>query len=127
MYNIIYPKLSEIGISEMWEAEKMLDKGGNTVTDEANTYGRPAKFNIVKPKKLLFVDEVGDNTSQANDGNKTRKKYITGKGCRAHQQNSFINCHCITLVFTATSGDPVTCAIVVAADKLKPHEKLGFN
>jgi hypothetical protein len=71
----------------------MLDKRGNIVTDETDVYGRPAKFNLVKPKKLLFVDEVGDNTSQANDGNKTGTKYVIGKGWRAHQQNSFIESH----------------------------------
>jgi hypothetical protein len=69
MYNVIYPKLSEIGISEMWETEKMLDKGGNIVTDETYMCGRPTKFNLVKPNKLPFVDEVGVKTTQANDGN----------------------------------------------------------
>jgi hypothetical protein len=64
----------------------MLEKGGNIVTDEAKICGRPTKLNLVKPKKLLFVDEVGDNISQANDGNKTGTTYVTGKGWIAHHK-----------------------------------------
>jgi hypothetical protein len=47
------------------------------------------------PEKLIFVDEVGETTSQANDSNKMGTKYIT-----AQQQNSFTDCHYTTLGFT---------------------------
>jgi hypothetical protein len=55
---------------------------------------------------LIFVDEVGDNTSQANDGNKIGTKYVTGNGWRAQQQNSFTDCHYITLGFTSVMEEP---------------------
>jgi hypothetical protein len=93
MYAFIYEKLAEKGLAEVWETEKMLDKEGNEVTNKEDMYGRPTKYNLTHPEKLIFVDEVGDNTSQANDGNKTGTKYFTGKGWRAHQQNSFTDCH----------------------------------
>jgi hypothetical protein len=105
----------------------MLDKEGNIVMDEEHMYGRPTKYNLTHPEKLIFVDEVGDNTSQANDGNKTGTKYVTGSGWRAQKQNSFTDCHYTTPGFTAVTGEPIMCAIIIAADKLKSHEKLGFN
>jgi hypothetical protein len=99
----------------------MLDKEGNIVTDEADMYGSPTKYRLTHPEKLIFVDEVGDNTSQANDGNNTGTKYVTGKGWRAQQQNSFTDCHYTTLGFTAATGEPVMCAIIIDADRLKDH------
>jgi hypothetical protein len=57
---------------------KCMMSSGNIVTDEADMYGRPTKYHLTHPEKLIFVDEVGDNTSQANDGNRTGTKYVTG-------------------------------------------------
>jgi hypothetical protein len=126
-YDFIYEKLAEKGLAEVWETEKMLDNEGNEVTKKEDMYGRPTKYNLTHPDKLIFVDEVGNNTSQANDGNKTGTKYVTRKGWRAHQQNSFTDCHYTTLGFTAATGEPVMCAVIIAADRLKDHEKIGFN
>jgi hypothetical protein len=67
MYDFIYENIVEKGLEEVWETEKMLDKEGNQVTNKEDMYGRPTKYNLTHPEKLIFVDEVGDNTSQAND------------------------------------------------------------
>jgi hypothetical protein len=77
IYDVIYENLAEKGLAEKWEEQKMLDKEGNIVMDEEHMYGCPTKYNLTHPEKLIFVDEVGDNTSQANDGNKTGTKYVT--------------------------------------------------
>jgi hypothetical protein len=73
------------------------------------------------------VDEVVETTSQANDGYKTGTKHITGNGWRAQQQHSFKDCHYTTLGFTIATGEPVMCAVIIAAEKLIKHERLGFN
>jgi hypothetical protein len=78
MYDVIYENLAQTGLAEKWEEEKMVDKEGNIVMDEEHMYGRPTKYNLTHPEKMIFVDEVGDNTSQANDGNKTVTTYVTG-------------------------------------------------
>jgi hypothetical protein len=127
MYDFIYDNLAEKVLAEVWETEKMLDKEGNEVTNKEDMYGHPTKYNLTHPEKLIFVDEVGDNNSQANDGNKRGTTYITGKGWRAQQKNSFTDCHYTTIGFTATTGEPVMCAVIIAADRLKDHDKLGFN
>jgi hypothetical protein len=89
MYDFIYENIAEKGLAEVWETEKMLDKEGNEVTNKEDMYGRPTKYNLTHPEKLIFVDEVSNNTSQTNDVNKTGTKCVTGKGWRAQQQNSF--------------------------------------
>jgi hypothetical protein len=97
----------------------MLDKEGDIVMDKEHMYGRPTKYNLTHSEKLIFADEVVDNTSQANDGSKTGTKYVTGSGRRAQQKNSFTDCHYITLGFTAATGEPIMCAVIIAADKLR--------
>jgi hypothetical protein len=127
MYGVIYNKLAEKVLSEVWDTDKMLDKQGNEVTSKDDMYDHPTKFHLTHPEKLIFVDELGDNTSQANDDIKTGSKCVTGKGWWEKHQNPFTECHYTTLGFTATTGEPVMCAIIIAADRLKYHEKLGFN
>jgi hypothetical protein len=97
MYDVIYVKLEEKGLAEKWEEQQILDKEGSIVMDEKNMYGRPTTYNLTHPEKMIFVDEVGDNTSQANDRNKTGTSYVTGNGLRAHHQNSFTDFHYTTL------------------------------
>jgi hypothetical protein len=67
----------------------MLDKHGNEVRDKDDMYGRPKKFYLTHPEKLIFVYEVGGTTSQATDGNKTGTKYVMGKGWQAQKKKSF--------------------------------------
>jgi hypothetical protein len=87
LYDFICYNISEKGLAEVWYTAKMLENQGNEVTHKDDMYGRPTKLCLTHPEKLIFVDEVGDKTSQANDGNKTGTKYVTGKGWRAQQQN----------------------------------------
>jgi hypothetical protein len=121
MYDFIYDKLAEKKSAEVWEEEKMLDRKGNIVTNKEDMYGRPKKYNLTHPEKLIFVDEVGETTSQANGGDKTGTKYVTGNGRRAQHQYSFTDSH-YTLGFTAATGEPVMCSVIIAAEKLREHE-----
>jgi hypothetical protein len=57
----------------------MLNKQVNEVTHNDYMYGCPTKFNRTHPEKLIFVDEVGDNTSQTNDGGVNRNQLRHGK------------------------------------------------
>jgi hypothetical protein len=123
MYDVIYEKLAEKGLTEKWEEENMLDKEGNIVMDEEHMYGRPTKYNLTHPVNMVFVDDVGDNTSHANDGNKTGTKYVTGIVLQAQQKKKFTDCQFTSLGFTATTGEPIVFAVIISADKLKSHEK----
>jgi hypothetical protein len=67
----------------------MLDRKYNIVTHKEDMYGRPKKYNLSHPEKLIFVDEVRGPTPQANNGNKIGTKYVTRNEWRAQQHNSF--------------------------------------
>jgi hypothetical protein len=95
----------------------MLDRRGNIVRNKEDVYGCPPKYNLTHTEKLVFVDEVGVTTSQANDGKQTGTKYAAGNLWRAQQQNSFTYCSYATLGFTVVTGDPVMCAVIIAAKK----------
>jgi len=46
------------------------------VEREGDAYGRNTQFELVHPEKVIFVDEVGSNTSQKNDGNIGGEKFL---------------------------------------------------
>ena len=53
-----------------------LDKAGNIVKTEKQAFGQKLKNILLHPNKLLFIDEVGSNTSQAKDGHCGGKKFL---------------------------------------------------
>jgi hypothetical protein len=71
--------------------------------NEEEQFGRKTKLLLTRPDMLMYVDEVGYNTSQSNDGNRSGTKYVTGKGMRPQQQNTFTDSHFTTLGFTAAT------------------------
>jgi hypothetical protein len=73
MYNNLYGKLTEKGIAKELDEEVMLDKKGNITENEEEQFGRKTKLLLTRPDMLMYVDEVGDNTSQSNDGNRSGK------------------------------------------------------
>jgi hypothetical protein len=73
MYNHAYGKLTERGIAKELDEEAMLDKEGNITENEKEQFGRKMKLLLTHPDMLMYVDEVGDKTSQINDGNGSGK------------------------------------------------------
>jgi hypothetical protein len=72
------------------------------------------------PNKLIFVDEVGSNTSQAKGGQKGGEKVsCIGTAARPQQRSAMKDAHFTVLGFTAAEGTPVMCAIIFAAKELE--------
>jgi hypothetical protein len=44
------------------------NKKGEVVEEEEKAFGMQSKYELIHPDWLLFVDEVGSNTSQSKDG-----------------------------------------------------------
>ena len=63
-----YKEMVKGGIAEELDEEVWLNKEGHTVATEEESFGMKTKYMLKHPGKLLFVDEVGNNTSQAKDG-----------------------------------------------------------
>ena len=67
-----------------WRAEELqvsfsaavyLNKQGEIVETKEESFGLPTKYIIHRPDKLVFVDEVGSNTSTTKDGNFGGEKF----------------------------------------------------
>jgi hypothetical protein len=127
IYDDVYDKLAEAGITEELDAEVWLDRHGNIAKTEAESYGRKTKYLLRYPEKLIFVDEVGDHISQKGDGNAGGQKFMVAPDMKAQVRHSFKSNHFMVPVFTAADGHPIMCAIIIAASKLQVTNVTGFN
>jgi hypothetical protein len=76
---------------------------------------------------MIFVDEVGNNTSQAKDGQVGEQTYLCSKDVQPQQRASTKDTHFTVLGFTAANGDPLLCAMIIAAKTLKEEWIMGFD
>jgi len=53
-----------------------LNKRGNIVELEGESFGLKTEYLLHHPSKLIFVDKVGSNTSQTKDGNCGGEKFF---------------------------------------------------
>ena len=82
---------------------------------------------MVDAERLIFVDEVGDNTSQKDDGNVGGEKFVVPKNGKATMKSSVKDNHFTVLGFTDGLGRPLMCAVIIAAMKLSAVDITGFN
>ena len=86
------------------------------------------KYMLKHPGKLLFVDEVGNNTSQAKDGQIGGQKLLTvGSESRQQTRSAQKDAHFTVLGFTTSDGKPVMCAIIFAPKQLEPGWVQGLD
>ncbi len=62
------------------EEEVMVRSDGTITTNNGEQAGRKTKYILTRPEFVFFVDEVGCNTSQKNDGNNGGQKFIVQSG-----------------------------------------------
>jgi hypothetical protein len=84
MYNEVYPSLVDSGLAIKHDVPVWRNDAGEVVNKE-NSVGCESKYELVHPNLLLFVDEVGSNTSQAKDGNVGGEKFLCTKHGRPQQ------------------------------------------
>jgi hypothetical protein len=73
------------GIASKLDTPVWFDKRGNIMEQEMDAFGLASKYYLQKHNKLLFIDEVGSNTSQAKDGNIGGGKFLCSSGGRPQQ------------------------------------------
>ena len=127
MYRDVYEEMAKMGIKEKLDEEVWLNKSGDVVANEEGALGMKTKYILKHPNKLIFVDEVGSNTSQAKDGQKGGEKVLCiGTAARPQQRSAMKDAHFTVLGFTAAEGTPVMCAIIFAA-KAKSLNFVGYR
>ncbi len=62
----------------------MVEAGIAEVVEEAIQHeaGLPTKYKLTRPEYLVFIDEMGYNTNQLNDGKVGGELFIMPKKCR---------------------------------------------
>jgi hypothetical protein len=113
MYKEVYKLLVEKKLAQEYPEENYLDENGIPTGDESKAVGFRTKYKLIRPDMFFFADEVGDNTSQKNDG--CRNERVIAESSQAAQTNADTSSdnHFTTFVITAADGVPVCCAILL--------------
>jgi hypothetical protein len=127
MYHECCEKMVESKIAIKTAEENWLDKYGVVVEEEHLAFGRKTKYQMIQPNYLVFVDEVGDNTSQKDDGNIAGTKYIVGRKNRALMRAAQNDYHFTMLGFSLANGRPILCVIIVACIEIDAKIRMGLQ
>ena len=127
MYDGVYAAMVKSGVAIELPNEVKVTLDGTITDNEAEMYGRKTKYLLTKPEYILFVDEVGCNTSQKNDGNVGGEKFLITEDQRAMLRSSFQDCHFTVLGFTNGKGEPVCCVIIVASMEISAKHIMGLQ
>ena len=76
MYTEVYSEMVASGIAMKLDTPMWLNKAGDIVNYEELAFSKKTQFMLLHPRKLLFVDEVGSNMSQAKDGHCGGEKFL---------------------------------------------------
>jgi hypothetical protein len=68
MYDGVYHSMVKVGVDIQTPEERMYDTIGVGVRDKSDMYGRPTKFQMMKPQNMIFVNETGCNPNQKTIG-----------------------------------------------------------
>jgi hypothetical protein len=107
MYENIYKTMVEADVAE---------ELSEAIQHEA---GLPTKYQLTKPEYVLFVDEMGCNTNQLNDGRVGGEMFILPKldsECGA-PTGATTDLHYTVLPFISGTGEAVMCAIIFKSDQ----------
>ena len=123
MYDEVYREMADGGIASKVDRKIYLDKKGQIVEHKEDSYGLPTQYLML----LVFVDEVGSNTSTTKDGNVGGERFLCEAMARPQIKAAMKDSHFTVLGFTAGTGEPVMCAIIFAAKEICESWVLGFN
>ena len=127
MYKEVYNEMVKGGIAVKLPSNVFLNKKGDEVQEEKDSFGLPTRYILQHPDNLLFVDEVGSNTSTSKDGNVGGEKFLCEAMSRPQVRAATKDSHFTVLGFTTASGLPVMCGIIFAAKEMDESWALGFN
>jgi hypothetical protein len=126
MYNEVYSSLVTAGLAVKHDEPVWRNAAGDVVAEE-EALGQKSAYELIHPEMLVFVDEVGSNTSQTKDGHVGGQTYLCTKEGRPLQRAATKDAHFTVLGFTAANGKPLMWTIIFAAKSVKDEWKTGFN
>ena len=76
MYQLVYEAMEHAGVATKLAEPEWQNKMGETVNSQAEACGEKVAYKITHADHILYVDEVGNNTSQRDDGHKGEKYLV---------------------------------------------------
>jgi hypothetical protein len=113
------------GIASKVGTKVLLKKKGSIVEEPKEAFGLPSQYLLHRPDKLVFVDEVGSNTS--TDGHVGGEEFLYEAYGRPQIKAATKDSHFMVLGFTSATGEPIMCAIIFAAQPMCETWIMGFN
>jgi len=126
MYNLVYEAMAQAGVAKKLPVKQWQNMRGESVSMK-DAVGEKVEYEITHPDHILYVDEVGNNTCQRDDGSKGGQKFLGARGSQARKGCSISDAHWTTLGFTSSDGKPVMCAVIFASQTLTVEERLGID
>ncbi len=113
MYDKCYSQMLLGGLAKPLPEPVYMDKRGKVVEkDNPSAYGLPVTQELIDPDWVLFMDEMGINTNQKDDGHNGGEKYICPPGTTP-KISCATNSHRATVIpFVSASSKTVICAII---------------
>jgi hypothetical protein len=117
VYESVYSAMAENGVAVKLDETLMYDKDGNETTNPAEMVGRPTQYKMVRPEKVLFVDETGCNTNMKQDGHVGGKLFVLPvEDYDCGVSGVVTDMHFSVLCFTSGTGQPVLCAVILKSN-----------
>ena len=115
------------GVAKKLETPEWQNETGQRVESKEEAVGETVEYEITHADHTLYVDEVGNNTCQKEDGSKGGQKFLVGGGTEPRNACSTSDAHSTTLGFTTSNGEPVLCAIIFVSETISVEEQLGID
>ena len=126
MYDEIYAAMEIAGVATGL-AEPVWVNKDQEETSKEEAFGRRITHLLTRPDYVVFVDEVGSNLSQEGDGAVGGERKIVGRGSVPRERATTNDTHFTVLGFTAATGEPIMCAIIVEGKTIKPEVVTGLD
>jgi len=114
MYDEVYDAMVECKVASRYDTPIYSTNNGSIATEWSQKFGLPCTHKIDYPEMCLVVDEVGADLSQKGDGHIGGAKYACEKGTHAQNKVQHTDKHFTLLGFTALTGEPVLCLVILA-------------
>ena len=127
MYDEVYTAMVDCKVAKKRHCPIYEDRHGSIASEWSKKFGLPCTHEITHPHMCLVVDEVGADLSQKGDGHISGALYACEKGTHAQNKVQHINKHFTLLGFTALSGEPVLCLIVIPGVREQLSVETGID
>jgi hypothetical protein len=126
MYDEVYEAMEKAGVARRLEEPIWVDKEQKE-TEQENAFGQRATHLLTRSDFVIFVDEVDSNVSQEGDGAVGGERKIVGRGSVPRESATTNDTHFTVLGFTAATGEPIMCAVIVEGKTMKPEVVTGLD